>query len=135
MLEYYRILEQHGFGASNKFPYPFVKLSYCCAEHLLSFVIDPGGAMYKCWNDVGHCESAVGNVNDLRQDVANDKCGRWLCRTLPEKCKSCSILPICAGGCPHVTNVLGKDNACDYIKYNIEAIMLEYYAKFLHASS
>ncbi len=131
MLEYYRLLEQHGFGSSNKFPYPFVKLSYCCAEQLLSFVIDPEGEMYKCWNDVGHRESAVGNVNALRQDVANDRCGRWLCRILPEKCKSCSILPICAGGCPHVTNVLGKSNACDYIKYNIEATMLEYYAKFL----
>jgi len=130
VLAFYRILESNGFGAANKFPYPFAKLSYCCAEQLSSFVIDPDGDLYKCWNDVGNKESAVGNVNDASFDPTNCKCGAWLSRTLPEKCKQCSILPICAGGCPHVTNVLKKPNACDLIKYNIKETMLTYYERF-----
>ena len=130
LLEYYKILDQHGFGETNKFPYPFAKLSYCCAEQLNSFVVDPDGMLYKCWNDVGNSGSSVGNVNDPAMDSANDKCGRWLCRKLPDRCRNCNILPICAGGCPHVTNVLHKPNACDFIRYNIEETMLEYYRRF-----
>ena len=110
--------------------YPSIKGNYCCADSNTSFVIDFEGYMYKCWNDVGNSGSSVGNVNDPAMDSANDKCGRWLCRKLPDRCRNCNILPICAGGCPHVTNVLHKPNACDFIRYNIEETMLEYYRRF-----
>ena len=130
VLDYYRLLEQCGFGEANKFPYPFAKLSYCCAEQLNSFVVDPDGDLYKCWNDVGNKDSSVGNLNDPVFDPSNYKCGAWLSRTLPEKCRKCNILPICAGGCPHVTNVLKRPNACDLIRYNIEETMLAYYDSF-----
>ena len=131
ILEFYRSLEQYGFGESNRFPYPYAKLSYCCAEQMSSFVVDPDGNLYKCWNDVGNKDSAVGNIKDRGLDLASYKCGAWLLRTLPEKCRQCNILPICAGGCPHVTNVLKKPNACDLIRYNIEETMQTYYERFV----
>ena len=135
MLDFYRLLEKCGFGESNKFPYPNVKLCYCCAEHVSSFVIDPEGNLYKCWNDVGNGNLAVGNINDQSFDFANYKCGRWLLRQLPKKCKECNVLPICAGGCPHVTNVRKKANACDLIRYNIEETMLDYYERYASAGN
>lgn len=129
LLHYYEILLKYGFGNYNEFPYPEVKLNYCCAELMNSFVIDPDGYLYKCWNEVGNVEASVGNITQGNYDITCYKNGMWLQRNPFEnkKCMDCSLLPVCMGGCPHNDMVLKTGNICDLIKYNITDTMLKYY--------
>lgn len=129
IVNFYYLLEKYGFEKANPFPYPEAKLNYCCAELLNSFVIDHEGYLYKCWNLVGDIENAVGNINEPTFDSSGYKSGRWLSRNPLEsdKCRECSLLPLCVGGCPYVTEVKKESCECDLIKYNIEDVMLAYY--------
>lgn len=73
--------------------------SYTCTDNN-AFVIDPKGYLYKCWADVGIKERSIGNLVDgiLNYDivsqfiVGSDKFS-------DSKCRKCSYLPICNGGC------------------------------------
>jgi len=132
LLRYYDILKKYGFDKYNDFPYPEPKLNYCCAELLNSFVVDHEGYFYKCWNEIGSIKNSIGNIMDMKFDIAGYKNGYWLNRNpiLSEVCIHCKLLPICMGGCPYSSIVLKKDNECDLIRYNIKYIMLNYYNKF-----
>ena len=129
LLHYYSVLQEYGFDECNKFPYPEAKVNYCCAELANSFVIDPEGYAYKCWNEVGNVKHSVGNIDNGTLDIAGYKNGQWLNRNplLNGKCAKCSLVPICMGGCPYNDISLQKGNVCDLIKYNIREIMLKYY--------
>lgn len=129
LIKYQGVLEKYGFADANPFPYPEVKLNYCCAELLNSFVVDHEGYLYKCWNEVGNTERSIGNITDSEFDITNWKNGKWITRNPfeNETCKKCNLLPICMGGCPHHDTVLGKKATCDLIKYNIQDVMLKYY--------
>lgn len=129
IIKYYGILKAYGFHKANPFPYPEAKLNYCCAELLNAFVIDHEGYLYKCWNLVGDVEKAVGNINDQAFDISGYQNGQWVSRNPidTERCKDCSLLPLCVGGCPYVTAIEKSSCKCDLIKYNIEDVMLTYY--------
>lgn len=131
---YYELLKRHGFDVYNEFPYPQVKLNYCCSEVLQSLVVDHEGNLYKCWNQIGDVETAIGNLLDDDFDLTNYKHGMWLGRNpfCNEECRKCKLLPICMGGCPYNNVALKKENECDLIKYNIKEVMLEYYNQFMN---
>ena len=79
--------------------YPTRTNYYCGAQRLNSFVIDPEGHLYNCWNDVGILEKSFGDVKkgyDLNQNYT-----KWLLSTPQPKCMKCQFLPICQGGCPY----------------------------------
>jgi radical SAM protein with 4Fe4S-binding SPASM domain len=38
---------------------------------------------------------------------------------LPEKCKTCSVMPVCMGGCTSDVIFAGKQTDCESIKENI----------------
>lgn len=94
-----------------------------------SFVVDPDGYLYKCWNEVGNIKSAVGNIKEDSFDITGYKNGGWLKRNPlnAAKCKDCTILPVCMGGCPYNDVALKQENVCDLIKYNVKNVMLTYY--------
>ena len=129
LLHYHGIMSKYGFDEYNDFPYPEVKLNYCCAELMNSFVVDHKGYLYKCWNEVGNRDRSVGNIAEGIYDITGYKNGTWLKRNPfdNEKCSNCSLLPVCMGGCPYNDLVLNKSNVCDLIKYNIKDVMIKYY--------
>lgn len=133
MVEYYKLLKKYGFAEYNDFPYPTVKLNYCCAEVVNALVIDHEGYVYKCWNQVGDIDMSIGNIVSEDFDPVNYKHGYWLERNPVNnaKCKSCNLLPVCMGGCPYSSLILGKNDNCDSIKFNIKKIMLSYYNNFI----
>lgn len=98
---------------------PSINISGCSANCHDSFVIDPLGDLYKCWNHVGQLERKVGNlkngffVNEIyKKFVLEDN--------LSDKCSKCKILPLCYGGCSDKRrdeNVIEK--RCRTYKYNI----------------
>lgn len=105
----------------NLISVPGANLGICGAVSLNSFVIDPLGNLYKCWNEIGRIKNCVGNVVDglsynkqfvdyLEYDSIVD-----------EECESCPVLPSCMGGCPYITMNVGK--RCDSIKYNADKII------------
>lgn len=50
---------KRGFNLIN---IPGQNLGICGAISLNNYVIDPLGDLYKCWNEIGRKEKAVGNV-------------------------------------------------------------------------
>lgn len=82
--------------------YPSSSFGECCARHMTSFVIGPRGELYKCWNDIGIADKAIGNIKDF--SLSDKNVVRYLLDNDPlesEECKYCFCFPICNGGCPY----------------------------------
>lgn len=126
MFGYYRLLIKYGFAEANPYPYPTFKVTYCMSDLVNSFVVDPEGYLYKCWNNVGDIDTAVGNICDKEFDVLSSKQAKWILRNpiSREECRKCKLLPICMGGCPHKSVMEKLDETCDYTKYLIDEMML-----------
>ncbi|KNF07894.1 hypothetical protein CLPU_11c00630 [Gottschalkia purinilytica] len=129
-LEFQKALIDRGFSATRYPYYPGIKANYCCADQINAFVVDPNGFMYKCWNNVGIHGEAVGNVKEIFDEDISIKYminhAKWLTNTPFEKqnCNGCFLLPICMGGCPHVS-LEKNSHDCEKWIYNLDKI-LEY---------
>ncbi|MBC7083278.1 MAG: SPASM domain-containing protein [Firmicutes bacterium] len=87
----------------NLVHYPVKSPGACGAPRTMSYVVDPDGLLYKCWNEVGTSEMAVGNLGDSAP-MFDARLMRWL-RYTPfdrHECCSCAFFPLCTGGCPYV---------------------------------
>lgn len=97
---------------------PSQRFGICGAVSMSSFVIDPTGDLYKCWDDIGHKDEKVGNV--LTPVKLEGKLLKWLnysCLT-DNQCKNCEVVPICMGGCPNrVMKHNATERSCDHLKY------------------
>ena len=79
---------------------PKLQIGRCSATAEHSYIIDPKGNLYKCWNDIGMDDFCIGNVsggirnNNLiaKYVVGSDKYG-------DSNCLNCKLFPICEGGC------------------------------------
>lgn len=129
--DFYRLLLERGFRI-DKLPVPSAVA--CMAQTLESFVVDPNGEMYKCWNYVGNKERSMGNI----RDAVNYQHPNFL-RLYDvdpfkyEMCRECGILPVCMGACParRIDRNLSPEQVCDSWKYNLEP-MLEIIAASKH---
>ena len=95
--------------------------SICGATHVNSFVVDPLGNLYKCWEEIGEIEYKVGDLtNGLNFGHAMR---RWQDYDYlqSENCLECKIMPICKGGCPKRV-VDGGFHACSTHKHNLELL-------------
>lgn len=97
----------------------------CMAEHKYSFVIDPSGYVYKCVNDIGQENSAIGSVidNEYRGVSAVAK---YLGRDpfTENECKNCPYIPLCYGGC--LSEYVDKGtHACPPIKYLFKELVIQ----------
>lgn len=113
---------------SKKSLYPKLDCnSYTCTDNN-AFVIDPQGYLYKCWADAGIKERSIGNLADgitnydiLSQFVIGSD------KFADNKCRKCSYLPICDGGCNlHRVRYLERK-----IPYNVCRINEEGLVKFV----
>ncbi len=127
-IEYYGLLLEYGFTI-DKLPSP--TSASCMAQLVNSFLVDPDGDMYRCFNHVGNKEHATGNVTeqlDYRREnftrlFAFDPFG-------DQMCSECNLLPICMGGCPshRADRNLEGTECCPSWKHNLEP-MLELIAR------
>ncbi len=103
--------------------YPSAKANYCCADSISSFVIDPKGNMYKCWNDVGNASRKIGNVLGKGEyfNLLHTQYMFWSPFEF-EECKKCNVLPICMGGCPYEGLKQGKPD-CEKWRYNLMDVL------------
>lgn len=94
----------------------------CSATCVNSFVIDPLGNLYKCWEYIGDEEHKVGDVfTGLNFGTAMK---RWQDYDYlkHEECQECSILPACKGGCPKRV-VDGNFHVCSTNRYNLQPLL------------
>jgi uncharacterized protein len=122
-IEYYRLLLENNFRI-DRLPSPMS--TFCMAQVINSFLIDPDGDIYKCFNHVGEKEKKMGNIaNEIDYRDPNFL---HLFRFLPfedETCNSCDFLPICMGGCPSRRsdrNMKGEQ-LCDSWRHNLEPML------------
>ena len=101
---FYSQLEKMGFQKTyelNIYGTP----NYCTSVKENSFVIDPNGYMYRCWNNVGKKEKSFDNIlnnQDENKKINNEQLKYSLYNPLSfKKCINCKGLPICRGGCPY----------------------------------
>lgn len=109
---------KRGFNLIN---IPGQNVGICGAVSLNSYVIDPLGGLYKCWNEIGRKEKVVGSVftgpvfnkvmvEYLNYESINDS-----------KCMDCKVLPACMGGCPYIA--INSERKCSSIRYNAEKLI------------
>lgn len=73
----------------------------CMAVSHATAVVGPDGALWKCPEDIGLAERSYGSVFD--DEVNPSNLVPWLTYDwfAHRECEGCSVLPQCAGGCPH----------------------------------
>lgn len=109
--------------------YPVLKESVCTAVGPDSYVIGPSGELYKCWLDLGRHEHSVGHI-DRKGLHLNARINKWhdfLPFDEESQCASCTMLPICMGGCPEL-NIRSRyeeeNRACCNWKYYLQEHLL-----------
>ena len=129
-VELYEMALSKGF---EMFSYPTPVGSYCGAVSRSSFIVDPEGNFYKCWNTVGDETEIVGSLE--QPEVYSKKFLRWLSWN-PfefEECRKCNIFPICKGGCPYMGLKENRTAHCLEWKYNLlEMLKLFYLSRLMH---
>ena len=122
---------EKGFKRVLKSMYPKGKLRYCSATSINSYVISPKGELYKCWNDICDVDKSIGTISDFIKGTnieLNSEMIKWQTHTPlnSEKCRKCSMLPVCSGGCPRLKVHFNEESKCEQVKYNISNIMKYY---------
>lgn len=118
-IDYFRLLLQHGFKI-DKLPSPVSV--FCLAQRVNAFVIDHEGYLYRCFNYAGDPDRAMGNIT-APIDYQHPNFTRLFDFDAFEsnKCQSCSILPLCLGGCPsqRTDRNLTEDELCQGWRHNL----------------
>ncbi|ANC11067.1 MULTISPECIES: radical SAM/SPASM domain-containing protein [Bacillus cereus group] len=114
-----------GFNMGNL--YPKNRGGWVCqAVDNNSFVVDAYGDLFKCWHEVGNKKLRVGNLAEGITSLQT--LTKWMNWELPNKCKTCHIMPLCKGRCPELS-LEKQDFECDQLKYNIKDRLYRYYIK------
>ncbi len=122
-LSYYRLLLEHGFGI-QKLPQPI--MTFCFAQLSNSFLIDPEGDMYRCFNYAGDKSRSIGNIaGTLSYQHPQFNHLFTFDPFENETCRSCNILPMCMGSCPsrRTDRDVPFEEVCDSWKYNLEPML------------
>jgi uncharacterized protein len=109
--------------------YPRQHISYCSALSPNSYVIDPDGYFYKCWEEIGIEKYRVGSLKDGAK--FNPYYVQWLSLQVPKECHDCKFRPICGGGCPFKRMERGNLKQCDIARYTLPAILKLVYKSYM----
>jgi uncharacterized protein len=113
-------------------PYPPRFRGVCGALRPKGYVVLPSGDVHKCWDTVASPDQRVGTVFDMDALATDERTLRWEQWSPFDNatCRSCTILPNCAGSCAH--KFLNPDQTrgeagslpCPSWKYNINERLL-----------
>ena len=118
-LEFNKLLSKYNFKTLELFPKQ--NAIFCGAYNSKSFVINWDGNIFKCWSDIGNKNYSLGNINMVNPALLENK--RYDFNDIfKSECLECNILPICAGGCPHLFLKEGN-RKCSIYKYKLKEIL------------
>lgn len=94
-----------------------LRLFFCEAEHFHSYAIDELGNIYKCWNSLGVEKDVLCTVFDETFNPAI--LSTFFARDpfTESRCRDCSYIPICAGGCLMQKKLHNNVNFCSDSKF------------------
>jgi uncharacterized protein len=96
------------------------------AQVVNSYLIDPEGHIYRCFNHVGSTEKAFANITDnINYQHPNFTRLFKFDPFRDETCRECDLLPVCMGGCPsrRADRGLSGIQMCDSWKHNLEPML------------
>lgn len=126
-LKHQKLLLDYGFKADDYPFYPGIKENYCCVDTLSSYVVGPNGDLYKCWNDVGNKNRAVGNIKEPIKSYNKVYLDYLMWSPFDhKKCIECNLLPLCMGGCPYNGLAMGKPECEKWIYNLIDVLKIRY---------
>lgn len=133
-IEWMSVMISMGFSLSLL---PKRKKNLCIAVNPNSELIDPKGNVFSCsevslvptYEENGKNKFSLGNINEKIDDEKRKILSDFYDDGVFEKfsCSSCSIFPVCGGGCPKIWKE--KIVACPPIKINLPQRLLMYYAR------
>ena len=78
-------------------------------------ILAPDGFIYKCDNNIGLQDTAVGTIKDgIWKDSKNYT--NYVSMSIDDECIECKLLPVCNGGTCRYETILFKVKKCDYMK-------------------
>jgi len=96
------------------------------AQLINSFLIDPEGNLYRCYNAVGDVSKAMGNIKN-RIDYNHPRFTELFSFDpfQDEECRDCHLLPVCMGGCPDRRLRIGQNRGevCQTWKHNLQPML------------
>lgn len=108
---------------------PGARINVCLVDRASDLVIVPSGKAFKCWNDVTDPSRAIFDFAAMRRTPHMEKVLlawlNWGPFNFPE-CRTCPVLPLCMGGCPHESLKNGR-GSCKELKYNLKESILLFY--------
>ena len=122
-ISFYKVLLQHGYSI-QRLPHPI--MTFCFAQLSNSFLIDPDGELYRCFNYAGDKSHSIGNLADPLNLLHPEFNHLFNFDPFENKaCRSCNILPICMGSCPsrRTDRDIPEEEICDSWKYNLEPML------------
>ncbi len=127
LIGFYRKVLGYGFKKNLMIIYPKPHFNFCTYDYANSYVIDPLGYIYKCWNHIGQKEKSCGSIIDKHQipSMFFMKCVNR--ESIVGECANCHFLPICMGGCPDEATKQKDGHSCESIKYNFDNMLDFYY--------
>ena len=129
----FNIEQYNKYGIKSPDFFPLKHNGECIARQIYGYLIDPLGDIYKCWTDTGKKSERVGNISDSKL-FNKKKLTRYLTGADVfdiEECQKCFFLPVCGGGCPHLSLKKTFENSnidlCHIAKGNLEEFLEIYY--------
>ncbi len=125
-VEIFRLKEKlikTGFNVSY---FPEKIATFCSGNTLNSYVIDPDGDLYKCWEMIGIKDASIGNLRKFKNILGNNYNEIDFLLITPfdnKECLSCKILPLCMGGCQRYNMKNEKYKDCNSFKYTIDEVI------------
>jgi uncharacterized protein len=98
--------------------------SVCTAVREHALVVGPSGRFYKCYFELDKPERAFGALGAGITDPGRE--ADWLDHEIArdEECRSCSVLPLCFGGCTHKWQEgAPKEVICTRLRYNARELL------------
>lgn len=127
-MKLYHEAKKRGFAVETR-----VRSGVCRSRHLYSLTIDTDGSIYPCPATVGIEDFKISDVFAKTDDYYKGR-SQFLSDYQSSKCKGCSVLPLCLGGCRHQAFVkLGnwKKTLCEKGSYLFGDIGISLYEAIL----
>jgi len=101
---------------------PFIgRVTSCLGTMCSDYIIDPEGKIYKCARYMEDESYSVGDVTN-EEFLHNDLFYKWVSWNPLEqkKCRQCSYLPVCMGGCPFPAIHQNRESRCGAIESSLD---------------
>lgn len=109
-------------------------ISFCsvfCPSQSGSYVLDPLGKIYPCWETIGENEFQIGEYSTEQINWNEEKKQKWQRQNISssDKCKHCKYALFCGGGC--IAHATSNGNAhCSYFYTIFKNIVNRAYERY-----